>query len=537
MNTRIRKILKWTGGILGFLIIIVVVAGIYIWSQMPKPMGKPPVLQAELFQKPDVEFPVEGKFIFKSAAELAMLIKTQQATSEEITREFINYIKNNNYKTNAFVWLFEKEALDAAKAADMKVERGEPLGSLHGVPVSIKEQFWVKGKPCTWNSENFQGFIAPRNAPVVDAWLNEGAIILGTTNVPSMLIDLQTIGDIYPEASNPYDPKRTPGGSSGGSAAAVSSGFCPLSLGGDMGGSIRVPSGFCGIYGLKTTEGSMGKKYGPSPDTTGSGKYFSMAVAGPMARTIDDIELGWNAMIKPWYKDNHWLEVEENKDLSGYKLAYFDEWHFGNDKIPISNAVKQKLQLLVDSLKSGGVAMENVQPDNFAGMRQMHMLLMAYMVFAKQPWIIRQLIKRGFESGTPLKVDLSEGIDRIGDVDEAEYKNILMRRDTLRAAMERFFQTYDFLILPITPGPAIVKNPKHEPMSVDGVNMEYWDHFHYAMCFNATGHPALTIPLGLDNEGLPIAVQVVGPMFSEKRLIHFAKLIEPLHQGYIRPKE
>ncbi|MBK9737573.1 MAG: amidase [Saprospiraceae bacterium] len=524
-------------GNFGFLLIIAVVAGIYIWTQMPKPMGEPPALQAELFQKLDVEFHVEGKFIFKSATELAMMIKNKEATSVGITQECINYIKNNNYKTNAFIWLFEKEALDAAKAADLKVERGEPLGSLHGVPVCIKEEFWVKDKPCTWNSKNFQGFVAPRNAPVVDAWLQEGAIILGTTNVPSMLIDIQTMGDIYPEASNPYDTKRTPGGSTGGGAAAVSSGFCPLSLGGDMGGSIRIPSGFCGIYGLKTTEGSMGKNYNSAPDTTGNKKYFCMAVAGPMARTIDDIELGWNAMIKPWHDNNKWLPLEEHKDLDQYKLAYFDEWHFGNNKIPISTDVKKKLQILVSTMKSAGVKMENVQPDYFVEMRQMHMLLMAYMVFAKQPWIIRQLIKHEFESGTPLKIDMSEGIERIGDVDEAQYDKIIVRRDTLRAKMERFFHIYDFLILPITPGPPFIKNPKHEAMSVDGVKMEYWDHFHYTMCFNATGHPALTIPLGLNNEGLPIAVQIVGPMFSEKRLIHFAKLIQTLHEGYIAPNK
>jgi amidase len=294
--------------------------------------------------------------------------------------------------------------------------------------------------------------------------------------------------------------------------------------------------GFCGIYGLKTTEGSMGKKYGSSPDTTGNNKYFAMAVAGPMARTIDDIELGWKAMIKPWYDNHHWLPAEENKKLSQFKIAYFDEWHFGNDKIPISTTVKQRLQLLVNALKNSGTTMENVQPENFAEMRQMHMLLMAYVVFASEPWIIRQLIKYDFKSSTPLKIDMSEGIARIGDVNEAEYVNILKRRDTLRAAMERFFKTYDFLILPITPGPAIIKNPDHAPMAVDGVKMEYWDHFHYTMCFNATGHPALTIPLGLNEEGLPVAVQVVGPMFSEKRLIQFARLIQPLHEGFVALK-
>ena len=536
MNSKTRKILKWTGGILGFLILMVAGAGVYLSSLMPKPMGKPPVLQAELFRKPQVDFPVEGKFIFKSATELALLIKTQKAKSVEITQEFINYIKNNNYKTNAFVWLFEQEALEAAREADEKVERGEPLGALHGVPVCIKEEFWVKDKPCTWNAEEYQGFIAPRNAAAVDAWQHEGAIILGTTNVPKMLMDMQTKGDLYPEASNPYDAARTPGGSTGGGAAAVASGFCPLSLGGDYGGSIRIPAGFCGLYGLKTTDGSMGKKFGSSPDTTGNEKYRCMAVAGPMARTIDDIELGWTALIKPWHDKNKWLSVDKRKDLHQYRVAYFDEWHFGNDKIPISNSVKEKLQLLVDSLKNRGVAMDNVQPGNFAEMRQMHMLLMAYMLFSNQPWIIRQFIKREYNNGTPLKIDMSEGIARIGNPDKGEYDKILLRRDSLRGAMERFFSVYDFLILPITPGPAFVKNPNHEPMAVGADKLEYWDHFHYTMCFNATGHPALTVPLGLNQEGLPIAVQIVGPMFSEKRLIHFAKLIQPLHEGYLSPK-
>lgn len=537
MNSKTKKIFKWIGGVFGFLILFIIVTGIYIWTQMPKPKGEPPVLQEELFHKPKVEFPVAGNFIFKSATELALLIKTKKATSVEIVQEHINYIKNLNHKTNAFVWLFEKEALDAAKAADLKVIQGEPLGLLHGVPVCIKEEFWVKGKPSTFNSKNFQAFVAPDNAPVVQAWLDEGAIILGTTNVPRMLIDLQTNGDIYPTGSNPYDTTRVPGGSTGGGAAAISSGFCPLGLGGDMGGSIRIPAGFCGIYGLKTTEGSMGTRFGSFPDTFEVNQYFCMAVAGPMARTIEDIELGWTALIKPWYNKNNWLSVDTSKKLAQYKVAHLDEWHFGNDKILISSDVKQKLQILVDSLKENGVKTENIQPDNFVEMRQMHMLLMAYMAFANQPWIIRQLIKREFENGTPLKIDMREGLARIGDANEKEYANILIRRENLRNALEQFFKTYDFLILPITPNPAFKKNPEQLPMLVDGVNMEYWDHFHYTMCFNATGHPALTIPLGLNQDGLPIAVQIVGPMFSEKQLIHFAKLIEPLHEGFIPPKE
>lgn len=181
--------------------------------------------------------------------------------------------------------------------------------------------------------------------------------------------------------------------------------------------------------------------------------------------------------------------------------------------------------------------MLNAQPGNVAEMKQMHVLVTAYMAFAKLPWIVRQFVEQEFENGPPLKVDMSEGVARIDDVDEEEYQRILVRRDTLRTAMERFFETCDLLILPVTPTPAFKKNRDRSPMAVDADTLKYWDHFHYSMCFNATGHPALTVPLGLNEEGLPIAVQVVGPMFSEARLIHFAKMIRPLHEGYIAPPD
>ena len=184
MSSTTKKALKWVGLAVGIVVLIVIGLGIYIYSVIPKPIGEKPVLQAELFTKPAIELPVAGKFIYMSASELAAMIKNKQATSAEIVQEHINYIKNNNYKTNAFVWLFEQEALEAAKKADEKVAKGEPLGLLHGVPVSIKEEFAVKGKPHTVNAEMFQGFVAPKNAGVVDALVDQGAIILGLRMYP-----------------------------------------------------------------------------------------------------------------------------------------------------------------------------------------------------------------------------------------------------------------------------------------------------------------------------------------------------------------
>lgn len=534
MSPKIRKVIKWTSLVIGVLVLIAIGLGIYVYTLIPKPIGERPVLQAELFSKPEKELPVTGKFIFKSATELAEMIKTKQATSTEIVQEHINYAKNNNYKTNAFVWLFEQEALDSAKKADEKVARGEPLRLLEGVPVSIKEEFAVKGKPHTWNAEMFQGVVAPKNSRIVDSMINEGAIILGTTNVAKMLFDVQSFGEIYPVANNPYDLTRTPGGSTGGGAATVASGFAPIAIGGDFGGSIRIPAADCGLYGLKTTDGST-PDFGGSPGGAGNQKYHRMMVPGPLARTVDDIDLAWNAMMNNWPEQKAKM-LEPKSDLKDYKIAYLDEWKFGDDKMLVSKDIKDGLKKFTETLASKNVSIANDQPADFEKMVAMHRMLTIYVAFEKVPWLFRQFVIRDFKSADNRRIDMSEVYDRMSDLDPAKYDDILKRHDALRDQMEAFFTKYDFLILPVASTPAIKHNPEHLPISVDGTNVDYWDNFLYPVVFNATGHPVVTIPLGLNSEGVPIAVQVVGPLNSERRLIKFAKLVEPLHEGYIKPK-
>ena len=535
MSSTTKKVLKWAAITIAVVVVISVGLGIYVYTLIPKPIGEKPVLQSELFNKPATELPVTGKFIYKSATELAAMIKNKQATSTEIVQEYINYIKNTNYQTNAFIWLFEQDALEAAKKADEKVARGEPLGLLHGVPVSIKEEFAVKGKPHTVNAEMFQGFVAPRNAGVVEAMISQGAIILGTTNVPRMLFDVQTTGEIYPTANNPYDLTRTPGGSTGGGAASVATGSSPIAVGGDFGGSIRIPAALCGLYGLKTTDGSM-QDFGSFPGEPGNPKYRRMMVTGPLARTVDDIDLAWNAIMSKWPEQKAKM-LEPKGELKDYKVAYLDEWKFGNDKMIVSQEIKDKLNALTETLKTHHVSVTNDQPADFDRMVAMHRLLAIYTLLEKEPWIFRQLVILDFKGSDNHRIDLNEVYDRMSDLDPAKYDDILKRRDTLRDQLEAFFTKYDFLIMPVTTTAAIRHNPEHNPISVDGAKVDYWDNFLYPVVFNATGHPALTIPLGLNAEGLPIGVQVVGPMNSEKRLIAFAKLIEPLHTGFVKPKE
>ena len=534
MAKLVKRILKWTGLAVGLVALVAGGLAAYLYSQKPKPIGKPPVLHTGLFTPPVRQLPVERRFIHASAGELAAMIRNRQAASQDIVQTHINYIKNTNHQTNAFVWLFEAEALDAAKAADRKITRGEPTGMLHGVPVSIKEEFWIKGKPSTRNAEMFQGFKAPRNSEVVDALIEQGAIILGATNVPTMLADLQTFGEIYPTANNPYDTRRTPGGSTGGGAVSVAAGMVPIALGGDMGGSIRVPAAFNGVYGLKTTEGALRSDAPEFPGEPGNPKYRRMMVPGPLARTVGDLELAWNALMAKWPGRKQRM-LEPKAKLEDYSVAYFDEWTFRDDRMFVGQDVKARLSSLAATLESRRVAVHRDQPPAFEEMILMHRMLSAYLMFEKVPWLIRQFMAREFRKADNHRFHFAEVLARFSDMDPEKYEDILHRRQQLTDGLEAFFRKYDLLILPVTPGPAIAHNPTHEAIVLDGHSIDYWDYFYYPICFNVTGHPALTMPMGLNRDGLPIALQVVGPLHSERRLIEFARMIEPLHEGFVRP--
>jgi len=536
MQVRMKTVLRTLALVAATIVLVGVGLAAYVYATLPKPIGEKPALQAELFTRPSQLLPVDERFLYASATDLAAMIRERRATSTEVVQAHINVIKNRNHATKAFVWLFEREALEAAREADAKVARGEPLGLLHGVPVSIKEEFAVKGKPHTVNSTMFQGVVAERDAGVVEAWVAEGAIVVGTTNVPYLLLDMQTAGEIYPTATNPYDPARTPGGSTGGGAAAVAAGLAPLALGGDMGGSIRVPAAFCGLYGLKTTEGSMGGDASSFPGAPGTARYRRMAVAGPLARTVDDVDLAWRALMSRWPEGRARM-IEPKATLDQYRVAYLDEWKFGSDRMFVGHEIKDRLASLMTSLRSRGVATSEDQPANFDAMVEMHRLLSVYMAFEHVPWFIRQLMMREFRSADTRRFDYSEAYARMSDLDPAQYDGILARRDALATQLDEFFTRHDVLMMPVTAGPAIAHNEDHHPIPLDGRAITYWDYFSYPMVFNVTGHPALTIPLGLGDTGLPLAMQVVGPQYSERQLLAFAKLIEPLHDGFVRPPE
>ncbi|MBL0024654.1 MAG: hypothetical protein IPO98_06345 [Saprospiraceae bacterium] len=529
MKTKTKKTLKWIGIVLGSLILIVVSLGIYVYSLIPKYKGECPPLQTFLFTKPKTNLLMEGKYIYKPATELAAMIRNHEATSYDIVKEFIANIKNNNYKYNAIVWLRENEALEEAIKADEAVARGDSLPILHGVPVTVKEMFWVKGLTNNLNAKMMGGFIAPEDGALVKQLKKSGAIILGTSNVPFMLGDFQTYGEIYPTCNNPYDTTKTPGGSSGGSAAALAAGFTPLELGSDLGGSISVPSAFCGVYGLKTTFGTLNMTQGTGPDTITKYSRFAMGVPGPMARTAEDIELMWLALRETpidqrFQQETKWQQSSD-KELNQYRIGWTDDWQSAK----VGNDVKEKLHLIITLLNEQGTYTEKNVPELNTDMQKSFFKSYALMFAENQPWIMRKLISMDFSKFDDGSTDMTAFYDAMNNPGEENWKQWQQENAVLIEAWEKYFKKFNFVICPVTYGAAFNKCKLGTPIETTEGKIAYsFYSIPYSIVFAATGHPAVTIPVGFNKEGLPIGVQIVGSYYSEPELLHFTKLVEKL---------
>lgn len=521
------------------VLFIVIASGLYFYFAAQDNASAAPS-EGDLYAKPEKEIPLEGKYIFKSAAELGAMLRNGEASAVGITKEFLANIKNNNYKYKAIVWLREKEALEDAQKADEAIARGEWLSPLHGIPVTVKEEYWVKGSPVTLNANQYRDFVAPEDGELVKQLKRSGAIILGKSNVPTLLMDYQTQGEIYPTASNPYDTTRTPGGSTGGGAAALAAGFTTLALGSDLGGSIRVPASYCGLYSLKTSFGSLNTTEGDGPDTASKKKRHALNVAGPLARTPEDLETAW-LVLRDTKKDLRVQQPIEWKQASGrsinqYRIAWTDDWQNGDQAVTVGKDVKEKLGALIDAIDQHGATIKKTAPDTYGEMMRSYLECLALLSGEGQPEPVRNSIKNGmkqWDDGTGRLKPFYDAMDNPGDTQWQQWQE---SNEKLKAKWADFFLQYDFFVCPITYGPAITKRPKRTPIIIDGDTISYFRYATYTTIFNPIEVPSITIPLGLNKEGLPIAIQIVGPMHSEPELLHFAKLLKPLTPGFIRPR-
>ena len=322
---------------------------------------------------------------FATATELLAALRAGRVTSLELTELYIRRIERHDARLNAVVVRDFERARHQARAADRAAARGEP-GALLGLPMTIKESFNVTGLPTTCGVPEWRDFVSQHDAPAVARTREAGAVLLGKTNVPPMLADWQSANPIYGRTNNPWDLGRTPGGSSGGSAAAIAAGLSALEVGSDIGGSIRVPAAFCGVYGHRPSETLLPKSgqfpLPPLPNSVGV-----MAVQGPIARSAEDLELALSVLAGPDVGEDVAWRVElpppRHDRLADFRVAVLPAIPW----LVVDDAITQALQELATRLGRLGATVKEVQPEGFGDHRGHHQLyrsLLAAMTSARE---------------------------------------------------------------------------------------------------------------------------------------------------------
>lgn len=481
-----------------------------------------------------------GEFDHLSATQLLDEMAARRVSAVELTGAAIARIDRYDGALNAVCARDFDRALDAARAADAARARGDG-GALCGVPMTVKESFRVAGLPSTWGYPESAGFRAEQDAVAVERVRAAGAVVLGVTNVPLALGDLQTYNDIYGTTANPWDPARSPGGSSGGSAAALAAGYGALSLGSDIGGSLRNPAHFCGVYAHKPTLGLLPVRGHTPPGLPALPAEDELAVIGPMARSAADLALLLDVLAGPdelalgaGYRLA--LPAARHDTLAGFRVLVLD----GHPSIPTSAAVRAAVDRFAADLAGAGaiVARDSpLLPDQEAAARVYQRMLLSELGSGFPPAV--------YEHARTAAAQL-DADDRSLAAERAR-GTVLSHRDWLHAAAERaelrrrwraLFAEFDVVVLPVTPTPAYPHD--HSPLptrriAIDGVEHDYLDQLAMAGVATLPGLPATVLPLGPSEDGLPIGVQAVGPAYGDRTTIAFAELAEREFGGFTPP--
>ncbi|MFT7372042.1 MAG: amidase [Oleiphilaceae bacterium] len=456
----------------------------------------------------------------------------------DLTNEHFQRIDSLNNQLNAIV--IDNRTAARARAIDLdhKLNKGSATGPLHGIPITVKEAINIKGLKTTVNFPPLKNNIAQENSILVERLLDAGAIILGKTNVPLLLSDAQTFGPLYPRCNNPYDLTRTPGGSTGGGAAAVAAGISLFEIGSDIGGSIRNPSHYCGLFGLKPTQNSHAQDGHVPPMPNIDLGFSALASTGPIARTVDDLKIAYDVAYRPRWDYLQYLPINNptpNYDsLKDYKIGWFDQ--IGPHTV--SQETQSVLSSAVKTLKEQGACVERITLDSqwAAQIYNIWATLFGFVVGQDFNWFMRQALKLKFRYNTKGSLNNTyKALNRGLSLNFVAYSKVLRQQQETTAEFSRWFEHYDFILSPTSVGPAFKHNPKHKPIMVDGVKTHYVDYcFSFVMPFNAMGNPVLVVPGQQDANKLPIGIQCIGQHNAEPQLLHFGKLMEEAG-FYFRP--
>jgi amidase len=451
--------------------------------------------------------------VFSPTVELATAIAARKISAVEALDAHLAQIDAHNDAVNAVISLDREGARSQAKKADAALARGAALGPLHGVPFTLKDMHETSGMKTTVGFQPFADYVAKQDSPVVARLKAAGGVLMAKTNVATLLSDWQSNNPLFGRTSNPWNLQRTAGGSSGGAAAALCSGMTPFDVGTDMQDSIRLPAAFCGVYGLKPTEHRVSLA-GAFPDPGGAARSVRlMSCLGPLARSVQDLALIYGIIAGPDGSDTDLAPVPVEDmpklDLKTLRIAFAPSF----PGFPVAGDISAAVESLARQLQGAGAVVEKAK-------------------LPKLDW----------------QYDLEQGGALIGMIMEAaqpeppqeptpvsSWFEALARRDKSILAWDRFFEAYDALLCPVAMTTAFPHCEPGIPIKVDGKEQSYWMLPASGAVFNYSGHPALSMPCGLDGAGLPIGLQLVGKRWSESRLLGIARAIEPLTGGFRRP--
>ena len=448
---------------------------------------------------------------------MAARIRDRVVTATELLEAHLSQIKQWNPKLNAFVCIDETRAREAAKAADEAVQAARPIGPLHGVPLTIKSSIDVAGMPCETGTALRRGNIPSADAPLVSRLKNAGAIILGNTTTPEFLMAWETHSALYGTTNSPWDLERTPGGSSGGEAAAIAACCSAGGIGSDGGGSIRVPAHFSGICGLKPTPGRV-PATGHFPAS--AGPFALIGVVGPMARTVRDVELIFQAIAGPDNGDPNAAPVSlrpvDAKSLRETRIGYFED----DGRTPVTLETRRAIQRSAEVLRDAGFVVEPFRPEGLEEARQLWRVL-----FVDGAAMVLRQAYQGRESDMYSIVrELIDAADQDSPLTAEGLFDTLFRRDAVRAQFLNQMERYPILLCPVNAVPAF--RHRERSWSVEGRTVEYLDASSYSQWFNLLGNPGAVVPMGRSDDGMPIGVQVVGRPWDEERVLAVAAVLE-----------
>jgi amidase len=461
------------------------------------------------------------EFIYSSATELARVIQAKEVSSLEVVKAYLERIDAVNPKLNAIVQLTAEIALEQAREADAALARGEIKGTLHGVPITIKDSLDTAGVITTGGTTGRSSFVPKQDATVVTRLRSAGAILLGKTNLPEICLAPETDNLVYGRTNNPYDLSRTPGWSSGGEAAIIAAGGSPLGIGTDIFGSIRFPCHCCGIAGIKPTSGRVPR--------TGDILAFSVgaldawAQVGPLARYVEDLALtlpiiagvDWHdPAIAPMPLGDPQMVV-----IKRLRCAVYTD----NGLMAASSDTANAVNAAATALADVGVS---VQEDCPKGIDRTYELYRHIVDGDGRTWTRRLLQKVGTTEMTPT---LNQFLSQAQSIPTGEFTAWLEQMDMIRSEMLSFIESYDVILCPVNPLPA---QPHGE--TVETVE-SFRKGLSHTYAYNLVGWPGAVVRVGATPEGIPIGVQIVARPWREDVALAVAQHIETVFGGWQRP--